>query len=231
MPSSTAALVACIASSTRSFFSSTSALSCPMRAWMSGFLPAPSMIVVFSFSMRTRFARPSIWSVTFSSLMPRSSEIVWPAVRTAMAEARRLHGRDLQAAAQLVHDECRKRLPLDILGDDEERLASLDHRLEDREQRLERRQLLLVNQDVGILELDDHLLGVGDEIRREVAAVKLHALDDVKLSLGGLCLLDRDHALVADLFHRLGDHLANRSVTIRGDRADLRDLLGRLHFL
>jgi hypothetical protein len=28
-----------------------------MRAWISGFLPAPSMIVVFSFSMRTRFAR------------------------------------------------------------------------------------------------------------------------------------------------------------------------------
>src|SRR5829696_983262 len=54
---------------------------------MSGFLPAPSMIVVFSFSMRPRFARPSIWSVTFSSLMPRSSEIVWPAVRTAMSSS------------------------------------------------------------------------------------------------------------------------------------------------
>ena len=38
-------------------------------ASMSAFLPAPSMIVVFSFSMRTRLARPSIGSVTFSSLI------------------------------------------------------------------------------------------------------------------------------------------------------------------
>ena len=41
----------------------------------------------------------------------------------AIAEARRLHGRDLEAAAQLVDDERGKRLALDVLGDDEERLA------------------------------------------------------------------------------------------------------------
>ncbi len=40
-----------------------------------GLEPAPSMIVVVSFSMRMRLARPSICSVTFSSLMPRSSEM------------------------------------------------------------------------------------------------------------------------------------------------------------
>src|SRR3954462_742766 len=102
-----------------------------MRAWMSGFLPAPSMIVVFSFSMRTRLARPSMSSVTFSSLMPRSSEIVWPAVRTAMsshrlaaiAEARLLHGRHLEAAAQLVDDERGERLTLYVFRDDQKRLA------------------------------------------------------------------------------------------------------------
>ena len=37
------------------------------------------MIVVVSFSISTRLARPSMSSVTFSSLMPRSSEIIWPA--------------------------------------------------------------------------------------------------------------------------------------------------------
>jgi hypothetical protein len=70
---------------------------------MSGFLPAPSMIVVFSFSMRTRFARPSMSSVTFSSLMTSSSEIVWPAVRIAA---------------------------LDVFRDDQERHCRLHHRLE-----------------------------------------------------------------------------------------------------
>ena len=54
---------------------------------MSFFLPAPSMIVVFSFSITTFLARPSIASVTFSSLMPRSSEISWPPVRIAMSSS------------------------------------------------------------------------------------------------------------------------------------------------
>jgi hypothetical protein len=55
--------------------SSICALIWPTRASMSFFLPAPSTMVVFSFSMMTFLARPSIAVVTFSSLMPRSSEI------------------------------------------------------------------------------------------------------------------------------------------------------------
>ena len=92
-----------------------------------------------------------------------------------------LTARHLQAAAELVDDERGKRLALDILGDDEERLTGLHHGLEDRQQRLERRELLLVDEDVGLLELGDHLLRVGDEVGREIAAVELHALDDVEL--------------------------------------------------
>ncbi len=88
-----------------------------------------------------------------------------------------------------------------------------------------------MDQDVGILELGHHLLGISDEVGREIAAVELHALDHVELGLGGLGLLDRDHALVADLLHGLRDHLANGLVTVRRDRADLGDFLGRLNLL
>src|ERR1700730_13951113 len=46
---------------------------------MSAFLPAPLTMLVFSLSIITFFlARPSMARVTFSSLMPRSSEIAWP---------------------------------------------------------------------------------------------------------------------------------------------------------
>src|SRR5215204_2324446 len=148
-----------------------------------------------------------------------------------VAEARSLHGRNLEAAAQLVDDEGGEGLAFHVLGDDEERLARLHHGLEDREHGLQRRELLLVDEDVRVLELGHHLLGVGDEVRREVAAVELHALDDVELRLGGLRLLDGDDALVADLLHRLRDHLADRLVAVGRDRADLRDLLGGLHLL
>ena len=143
----------------------------------------------------------------------------------------RLDRRHLEAAAQLVDDEGRERLALDVLGDDEERLAALCDQFEDRQHRLERGQLLLVDEDVGVLELDDHLLSIGDEVWGEIAAVELHALDDVELGLGGFRLFDRYHALVADFLHRLGDHLADRGVAIRGNRSDLSDLLGALHLL
>src|SRR3954447_24039738 len=54
---------------------------------MSCFEPAPSMMVVFSFSTRTRLARPSMLRVTFSSLMPRSSDTAVPPVRIAMSSS------------------------------------------------------------------------------------------------------------------------------------------------
>ena len=101
----------------------------------------------------------------------------------------------------------------------------LDDRFEDRQHRLEVRELLLVDQDVRVVELDLHLLRVGDEVGREVAAVELHALDDVELELEALGLLDGDHAFLADLLHRVGDLLADDGVAVGGDDADLGDLL------
>ena len=134
----------------------------------------------------------------------------------------------LRPPRSLLTTSVGQRLALDVLGDDQQRLAALHHRFEQRQHRLEAGQLLLVQEDVRVLELGDHLLGIGDEIRREIAAVELHALDDVELGLQALRLLDRDHALVADLLHRLGDHLADLAVVIGRDGADLRDLgIGR----
>src|SRR5205807_347364 len=52
---------------------------------MSAFLPAPLTIVVVSFSIRTFLARPSMLMVTFSSLIPRSADIIWAPVRMAMS--------------------------------------------------------------------------------------------------------------------------------------------------
>ena len=82
-------------------------------------------------------------SVTFSSLMPRSSLIDLAAGEdrdvlqhglAAIAEARRLHRRDLEAAAQLVDHQGRQRLALDVLGDDQQRLAGLHHCFQQRQQ-------------------------------------------------------------------------------------------------
>ena len=82
-----------------------------------------------------------------------------------------------------------------------------------------------MDQDVGLFEDALHAVGVGDEVRREVAAVELHAFDQVQFGAHGLGLFDGDDAVLADLLHGLGDGLADFGVTIGGDGADLGDLL------
>src|ERR1017187_6916871 len=144
----------------------------------------------------------------------------------AVAEAGRLDGGDVQRAAELVHDERRERLALDLLRDDEEGTILLGDLLEHREKVLHGGDLLLVDQDLHVLEDALHALGVRHEVRREVAAIELHALYDVERRLEALGLLDRDHAVLADLVHGLGDDLSDLHVTIRRDRANVRDLLG-----
>src|SRR5262249_41722825 len=164
-------------------------------------------------------------------LAPREDRDVLEHGLAAVPAAGCLDGRDLEAAAQLVDDERGERLALDVLGHDHQRLAGLHDGFQYRKHGLQARELLLVQQDVGILELGDHLLGVGDEVGREIAAVELHALDDLDVGVERFGFLDRDHALVADLLHRLRDHLADIGVAVGRYGADLGYLGGRAHLL
>src|SRR5258705_10096541 len=82
----------------------------------------------------------------------------------AIAEAGSLDGCDLQAAAQTVDDEGGKRLAFDVFRDDDERLAGLHHGFQKRKHFVEVRELLLVDQYVGIVELNAHLVGIGVEV-------------------------------------------------------------------
>src|SRR5712691_8775974 len=143
-------------------------------------------------------------------------------------EAWGLHRAHLQRAAQLVDHQRGQRLALHVLGNDEQGLARLRHLLEDREQVLHRGDLLVVHQDVRVLEHGLHLLRIGDEVRREVAAVELHPVHGFERGLEALRLFDRDHAVLADLVHGVGDLVADLLITISGDGADLRDLLPAL---
>jgi hypothetical protein len=84
----------------------------------------------------------------------------------AVAVARRLDGADLQhGAAELVDHERGEGLAGDVLGDDEQRLLGLHHLLEQRDELLDAVDLVLVDEDEGLLEIDLHLLGIGDEVR------------------------------------------------------------------
>ena len=142
-----------------------------------------------------------------------------------IAEARGLHRRHLQRAAELVHDQGRERFAFHVFRDDQERTSSLRHFLEQREHVLQARDLLLVNEDVRIIEDRFHRFRVGHEVRREIALVELHAFDDVEAGFDRLGFFDRDGAVLADLVHRVGDDLTDRLVPVSGNSRDLRDLV------
>src|SRR4029077_15647179 len=141
-----------------------------------------------------------------------------------IAEARSLHRRNLETAAQLVDDECGKRLALNVLGHDDERLRGLHYGFQQRKQFLQAGKLLLVDQDVGVIHLSAHLFSIGDEVRRDVTAIELHTFTNFEFCLQGFRFFDRDHALVADFLHRIREKLPDLSIAIGGNRADLSDL-------
>src|SRR3954454_20434958 len=151
----------------------------------------------------------------------------------AVAEARRLDGDAGERAAELVDDERRERLALDVLGDDQQRLARLDRLLEHGQDVPDRADLLVGDQDVGVLEDSLHPVLVGDHVRRDVALVELHALRELEVHAERLALLDVHDAVLAHLVDRVGDDRADLLVGSRdgGHASDLllaRDLLGLL---
>src|SRR5882672_8348587 len=145
----------------------------------------------------------------------------------AIAEARSLDGRDLEAAAQTVDDEGGESFAFDVFRDNHKRLAALHHGFQQRKQFIQLRKLLFVDQDVGIFHFNAHLIRVGDKVGRDVAAVELHAFDDLEFGLERLGFFNRDDALVADLLHGVGEKLADFDITVGGDGADLGDFLVR----
>ena len=141
----------------------------------------------------------------------------------AVAEARGLHGADIERSAQLVDHQRGQRFAFHFFGDQQQRLAGAGDLLENRQHVLHAADLLFVDQDVGIFEHAFHALGIGHEVRREVAAVELHAVHGLQLGGHGLGFLHRDHAVLADLLHRFGDDVADGGIAIGGNAADLRD--------
>ena len=66
-------------------------------------------------------------------------------------------------------------------------------------------------------------LGVGHEVRRQVALVELHTFGELELDTERVRLFDRDGAVLADLVDRVGNRLTDRRVGGRDGR-DLSDL-------
>src|SRR5256884_9470081 len=71
----------------------------------------------------------------------------------AIAEARSLHGCNLEDAADVVDDQRRERLALDVLSDHDQRTACLRDRLQEREHLADIRDLLIAQENQRLFEL------------------------------------------------------------------------------
>ncbi len=139
----------------------------------------------------------------------------------AIAEAGSLHGSHVQRAAQLVHDQSRQSFALNVLGDDQQRLAATSNLLQQGQQILHGADLLLVDQDVGLVQHHFEALCVGDEVGAQVAAIKLHSVDRLETGVHGLGLFDGDDAILAHNLHGMSDDVADLLVAIGRDGAHL----------
>src|SRR5205814_666678 len=124
-----------------------------------------------------------------------------------IAEARRLHRCNLEDAADVVDDQRRERLALDVLSDHDRRTARLRDRLQVREHLADIRDLLIAQENQRLFELGRLTLLLIDEIRGQIAAVELHAIDHLEFIVKSLTLFDGD-----DTF------LANRNTVLRDGR-------------
>jgi len=105
----------------------------------------------------------------------------------AVAEARSLHRRDLEPPRSLLTPAWRAPRS-DVLGDDQQRLARLHHRLEHWQHGLQARELLLVQQDEDVLRARPPSSRIGDEVGREIAGSNCMPSDDLDLGVERLGL-------------------------------------------
>src|SRR6266568_230181 len=141
----------------------------------------------------------------------------------AIAKARSFHGRRLQRAPQLVHNECCERFTFDVFSDNQQGAPHLRHLFQDRQKVFHRADLFFHNQDEAIFQYTLHPVRVGHKVRRQITTIELHPFDQVHRGLESLCFFDRDDAIFADFLHGFSDNVADCGVVIGRNRSHLRD--------
>ena len=97
----------------------------------------------------------------------------------------------------------------------------LDNLLEHRHHVFDVADFLFVNEHVGVFKDDFHAGRIGHEVRRQVAAIELHAFDPLLFGLKALAFVDGDDSVFANLAHRIGEKVADFAIVVTGDRSHI----------
>ncbi len=145
-----------------------------------------------------------------------------------VAEAGSLYRNAGKCAAELIYDKCGQSLALDVLSNDNQLLAALNDLLEQGEYLLNGGYLLVCDKKISVVNNSFHFIRIGNHIGSDVAAVKLHTLNNFRICLRSLGFLDSDNAVSCNLFHSLGNELSYVLVG-SGDSRNACDIVGALN--
>ena len=147
-----------------------------------------------------------------------------------IAKARSLNSAGLESATDIVQNQGRQSLTVNVLSDDQQRLAGLHDQLGDVDDILLGAELAGGQEDIRILEHGGLVLGVGHEVRSDVALIEAHAFSEVKVQAEAVVVLDGHDAILADLVQSFGDLLADFRIS-SGDRCGGSNLVLGLNIL
>ncbi len=144
----------------------------------------------------------------------------------AIAKARGLDRSNLDDATHVVDHQSRQGFAFDVFGNDQQRATGLGNGFQHRQQFADVGDLFVDQQQQRAVQLGDHGVRLVDEVRRQVAAIELHAFYDGQFVLQARAFFDGDHAFLAYTLHGFGDDVTDGGVGVGGDGADLSDGLG-----
>src|SRR5690606_38775947 len=142
----------------------------------------------------------------------------------AVAEAWSLDGNHVQPAAQLVDHQGRQGFALDVFSEDQQWPLGFQDLSQPRQEFCHGGEIGRVDQDQVVFQDNFLALLVGDELRREVALVELHAFGQDQLGRGGRGLFNGDDTIGANGLEGLGQQFTD-FIGLCGDRSYVGDLV------
>ena len=130
-----------------------------------------------------------------------------------------------QVRTQTVYYQCSKGFAIYVLGNNQQRTAALNYAFQQRKNVFERRNLLVVDKHVRLLQNGFHLLGVSNEVGREVASVELHSFHNIHCGVRAFGFFYGYYAFFFDFRHRVGYEFADFLVVVGGNCSDLFDFV------
>src|SRR5690606_4886783 len=134
-----------------------------------------------------------------------------------IAEARCLDGCNLDDTAHVVDYQSSQRFAFNVFSNDQQRTARLGDSFQHRQHFADVGDLLVDQQQQRAVQLGNHGVRLVDEVRRQVATVELHALNNGQFVFQARAFFNGDHAFLADFFHGFGNDVADGAVGVGGD--------------